>query len=86
MATKEQRQNKQFVEKLLQIQGVKYDDWVDEIHVEYMQSNNKLIFEALDSKINKTKDKKEEKVNVVEENKQSFNSSNPNTNSHSHSN
>lgn len=78
LATKEQRQNKQFVEKLLQIQGVKYDDWVDEIHVEYMQSNNKLIFEALDSKINKSKEKKEEKekATVIEDNKQSFNNSN----------
>lgn len=80
MATKEQRQNKQFVEKLLQIQGIKYDDWVDEIHVEYMQSNNKLIFEALDSKISKTKEKKEEKEVVIEEKKstQSFNPTNSN--------
>lgn len=80
LATKEQRQNKQFVEKLLQIQGIKYDDWVDEIHVEYMQSNNKLIFEALDSKISKTKEKKEEKEVVIEEKKstQSFNPTNSN--------
>lgn len=77
MATKEQRQNKQFVEKLLQIQGIKYDDWVDEIHVEYMQSNNKLIFEALDSKINKSKEK-EEKSSFDSENKQSFNKSHSN--------
>lgn len=79
MATKEQRQNKQYVEKLLQIQGVKYDDWVDDIHVEYVQSNNKLILEALDSKINKTKEKSEVKETVIEEdkNKQSFNNSNP---------
>lgn len=78
MATKEQRQNKQFVEKLLQIQGIKYDDWVDEIHVEYMQSNNKLIFEALDSKINKVEKKKEEKEVLVDKNTsaQSFNPSN----------
>lgn len=74
MATKEQRQNKQFVEKLLQIQGIKYDDWVDAVHVEYMQSNNKLIFEALDSKINKSKEKESSFDN---EEKQSF------TNSHS---
>ena len=79
LATKEQRQNKQYVEKLLQIQGVKYDDWVDDIHVEYVQSNNKLILEALDSKINKTKEKSEVKETVIEEdkNKQSFNNSNP---------
>lgn len=74
LATKEQRQNKQFVEKLLQIQGIKYDDWVDAVHVEYMQSNNKLIFEALDSKINKSKEKESSFDN---EEKQSF------TNSHS---
>lgn len=61
LATKEQRQNKKFVEKLLQIQGVDYDDWVDEIHLEYIQNNNKLIFEALDSKLDKRKEQKEEK-------------------------
>lgn len=60
MATKEQRQNKLFVEKMLQIQGVDYDEWLDEIHSEFIQNNNKLILEALESKLNKGPDKKEE--------------------------
>lgn len=59
MATKEQRQNKQMVERLLLIEGIEYDKWVDEFHTSYIQSNQKLIFEALDSKINKGKEKKE---------------------------
>lgn len=60
MATKEQRQNKLFVEKILQIQGIKYDDWMDKIHQEFLQNNNQLILEALDSKINKRQETKEE--------------------------
>lgn len=60
LATKEQRQNKKFVEKLLLIQGIDYDDWVDKIHLEYIQENNKLIFEALDSKLDKRKERKDE--------------------------
>lgn len=77
MATKEQRQNKQFVEKLIQIQGLDYDEWLDKIHVEYMTSNNKLILEALDSKLNKrqTEDKKENETasNTASANSQSSN-------------
>lgn len=77
MATKEQRQNKQFVEKLIQIQGLDYDEWLDKIHVEYMTSNNKLILDALDSKLNKrqTQDKKEDEStsNTSSANSQSFN-------------
>lgn len=53
MATKEQRQNKLFVEKMLQIKGVDYDTWLDEIHSEFIQNNNKLILEALESKLTK---------------------------------
>ncbi len=54
MATKkEQKQNKIFVEKLLMIQGVNYDDWLDEVHSEYIQTNNKVILEALDTTLNK---------------------------------
>ncbi len=79
MATKEQRQNKQFVEKLIQIQGLDYDEWLDKIHVEYMTSNNKLILEALDSKLNKrqTEDKKE---NETPSNNSSANSQSSNQN------
>ncbi|RKD26491.1 hypothetical protein BEP19_16775 [Ammoniphilus oxalaticus] len=64
MATKEQRQNKQFVEKLLQIQGIRYDDWVDELHVQFLQENNKLILEALDSKISKRKEEAKQSEDV----------------------
>ena len=69
LATKEQRQNKLFVEKMLQIQGVDYDEWLDEIHSEFIQNNNKVILEALESKLKKGTDKKEE------QNSQSFNNS-----------
>lgn len=60
MATKEQRQNKLFVEKMLQIQGVDYEEWLDEIHSDFIQNNNKLILEALDSKLDKGTNKKVE--------------------------
>jgi len=60
LATKEQRQNKQFVEKMLLIQGIDYDEWLDEIHTEFIQNNNKLILEALESKLNKNPNKQEE--------------------------
>lgn len=52
VATKEQKQNKNFAEKLLRISGVDYDKWLDEKHQEVIQNNQSLILEALDSKLN----------------------------------
>lgn len=79
MATKEQRQNKQFVEKMLLIQGIDYDEWLDEIHTEFIQNNNKLILEALESRLNKSPNKKEE-------NSQSINHSSSESGSNSYNN
>lgn len=53
MATKEQKQNKNFAEKLLQIQGIDYEEWLDQKHQEMIQDNQSLILEALDSKLKK---------------------------------
>lgn len=52
MATKEQKQNKNFAEKLLQIKGIDYEEWLDERHLEVIQANQALILEALESKLN----------------------------------
>lgn len=52
VATKEQKQNKNFAEKLLRISSVDYDKWLDEKHQEVIQNNQSLILEALDSKLN----------------------------------
>lgn len=46
---KELRQNKLFVEKLLLINGEDYDDWLNKKHEEYIQDNNDLLLEALES-------------------------------------
>lgn len=51
MATKEQKQNKVFAEKLLQIKGVNYDEWLDEQHQGVISSSQSLIIEALESKL-----------------------------------
>lgn len=61
MATKEQKQNKNFAEKLLRISGVDYDKWLDEKHQEVIQNNQSLILEALDSKLNTNGGKSEKK-------------------------
>lgn len=79
MATKEQRQNKLFVEKMLQIQGVDYDEWLDEIHSDFIQNNNKLILEALESKLNKGSDKKEEQNTTSQSSNNSSNATNSNS-------
>lgn len=55
LATKEQRQNKSFVEKLLQIKGLDYDEWLDEQHLTYIQDSQSIILEALESKLNGVK-------------------------------
>ena len=51
-ASKEQKQNKSFAEKLLRIKGVDYDEWLDQRHQEIINENQALILEALDSKLN----------------------------------
>lgn len=48
---KEQRQNKQFVEKLLLIENKKYEDWLNDKHEEYIQENNTLLLDALEKVI-----------------------------------
>lgn len=78
LATKEQRQNKRFVEKLLQIKGIDYDDWVDEIHTEFIQNNNDLILQGLklltkqEQKHEEKEEKREEKAKEIQQ--QSFSS------------
>lgn len=68
---------------MLQIQGVDYDEWLDEIHSEFIQNNNKLILEALESKLNKSSDKKEEQNTSSQS---SFNNSSNATGSNSYTN
>lgn len=65
MATKkEQRQQKQFVEKLLMLQGINYDDWLYEIHNDYVQENNSIILDALDNKLDKKQANKTDKEDL----------------------
>ena len=54
MPTREQKQNKNFAEKLLRIQGKDYEEWLDAQHQLVIQENQELILEALDSKLNFT--------------------------------
>lgn len=49
MATKEEKQRKQFTEKLLRIKGVEYDKWLDEKHQTVIQENQDLVLMALES-------------------------------------
>ncbi|MCW1929561.1 hypothetical protein [Bhargavaea beijingensis] len=44
-STQEQRQNKRFVEKLLLVKGIDYNDWLDEIHQEYIKENAEDILD-----------------------------------------
>ena len=48
MATKEEKQRKQFAEKLLRIKGVDYDEWLDEKHRTVIQENQDLVMMALE--------------------------------------
>ncbi|WP_262415846.1 hypothetical protein [Exiguobacterium acetylicum] len=43
MPTREQKQNKTFVEKLLRIQGKEYEEWLDIQHQLVIQENQDLI-------------------------------------------
>lgn len=63
MATKEQKQNKIFAEKLLLVKGVNYDEWLDEKHQDVIQSSQSLIIEALESKLNKLSSNDSDSIN-----------------------
>lgn len=63
MATKEQKQNKIFAEKLLLVKGVNYDEWLDEKHQDVIQSSQSLIIEALESKLNKSSSNDSDSIN-----------------------
>lgn len=51
MASKEQKQNRNFAEKLLRIRGKDYEEWLDEQHQQVIQDNQELIMEALEAKL-----------------------------------
>ena len=51
MASKEQKQNRSFAEKLLRIRGKDYEEWLDEQHQRVIQDNQELILEALEAKL-----------------------------------
>jgi hypothetical protein len=52
-ASKEQKLSKSFAEKLLRIQGIDYDDWLDQKHKEIINENQSLMMSLLDSKLDK---------------------------------
>lgn len=51
VASKEQKQNRSFAEKLLRIRGKDYEEWLDEQHQQVIQDNQELILEALEAKL-----------------------------------
>jgi len=51
VASKEQKQNRSFAEKLLRIRGKDYEEWLDEQHQQVIQDNQELIMEALEAKL-----------------------------------
>lgn len=63
MATKEERQRKQFAEKLLQIKGIDYDTWLDEQHQNIIKDNQDLVIMALESVLNTDSADQKEKEN-----------------------
>ncbi|MCT4784268.1 MULTISPECIES: hypothetical protein [Exiguobacterium] len=50
MASKKQKQNRSFAEKLLRIRGKDYEEWLEQ-HQQVIQNNQELILEALEAKL-----------------------------------
>jgi hypothetical protein len=48
LATKEQKNRKQFAEKLLRVKGLNYDEWLDSKHQEVIQDNQDVVMQALE--------------------------------------
>lgn len=48
MATKEQKNRKQFAEKLLRVKGLNYEEWLDSKHQEVIQDNQDVVMQALE--------------------------------------
>lgn len=65
-STQEQRQNKRFVEKLLLVKGIDYNDWLDEVHREYIKENAEDILDHALNVIDRV-DKIEEEEEQEEE-------------------
>jgi len=55
---KEQKRNKEFVQKLLLVENKDYDEWLNEKHEEHIQENSELLLEALEKAIDNKSDKK----------------------------
>jgi hypothetical protein len=76
LATKEEKQRKQFAEKLLRIKGVDYDKWLDEKHKTVIQENQDLVMMALESVL----DNGSNQDSSTSDNKNSVNTSNSDSN------
>lgn len=57
LTRKEQKKNKDLVEKLLLIQNKNYNEWLNDKHEEYIEENSNVLLEtlekAIDSKSNR---------------------------------
>jgi hypothetical protein len=56
LATKEQKNRKQFAEKLLRVKGLNYDEWLDSKHQEVIQNNQDVVMQALEMALGKNVD------------------------------
>lgn len=72
LTKKEQRKNKEFVEKLLMIEDKSYDEWLNSKHEEYIQENSSLLLNALE----KVLDNKDSKNQNNKKDEQGFHSRN----------
>ncbi|KMY52554.1 hypothetical protein AC623_20680 [Bacillus sp. FJAT-27231] len=73
VTSKELKKTKDLVEKLLKVNGQKYNDWLQEQHQQFIENNQNLILEALnafsesDNKRTKSGDDKKEESMLVQE-------------------
>lgn len=47
ISNRELKKSKDLVEKLLKVNGEKYNDWLYQIHQQYIEENQSLILDAL---------------------------------------
>ncbi|MGG4019530.1 hypothetical protein ABEV70_30415 [Priestia megaterium] len=67
ISQKELKKSKDLVEKLLKVNGNKYNDWLHQQHQQFIEENQDLILQALSAFTGQEEDEEEKRESKVNE-------------------
>lgn len=66
ITNKDLKKSKDLVEKLLKVNGEKYNDWLHTLHQQYIEDNQDLILQALSSFVGEDSSTNDDEIDLKE--------------------